>query len=535
VAQEIKTLAQRTAESAKEIENLILKTQESVDLAIRAIEEGSMRVAENMKLSEQADHFMAEVVRRAEVASQNAREIAKDTDAQAAVSAQVSTAADEIAKRSELIRTAMREQEDSSRFVQERAVKMQDLMATVAQAMAEQAESSRRISTAMDQLTSRIQGIRVATDDQTRSSAAVGHATDTIKKKADLVAISAQNVSNTSMSVLHQSLLLRHELKGVKLPEREAAVTLGVVFDNLREERWQRERDFFHTKTAELGMKMEFRVAEGDADKQKAQGEELVNLGVDLMIVVAVDAEAAATIVERAKKAKIPVIAYDRLIKNCDLNLFVSFNAVKIGEIQALTTLEKAKGNRFLILAGSPADVNALMLYRGQMKVLKPKIEQGQVVITDEVWVPDWDPRQAYELTRKAIEKKGPVDAVIASNDGTAGGAIRAVKELITDRKVVVTGMDTELSACQRIIAGSQTMTVYMPIKLQASRALEAALLILRGEEIPGITDFVDNGKAHVPAILLRPTKVDADNLEEVVIKDGFHRREDLPIVASST
>jgi D-xylose transport system substrate-binding protein len=99
---------------------------------------------------------------------------------------------------------------------------------------------------------------------------------------------------------------------------------------------------------------------------------------------------------------------------------------------------------------------------------------------------------------------------------------------LIKDKKVVVTGMDTELSACRRIVEGSQAMTMYMPIKLQAGRAMEAAMLMLKKEEIPGITSFVDNGKMKVPAILLKPIKVDLENLEEVVIKDGFHKTEDV-------
>jgi len=99
---------------------------------------------------------------------------------------------------------------------------------------------------------------------------------------------------------------------------------------------------------------------------------------------------------------------------------------------------------------------------------------------------------------------------------------------LLPDRPVAVTGMDAELAACQRIVAGSQTMTAYMPIKLQATRTMEAALLMLKLEDIPGITDFIDNGAGKVPSILLQPIKVDAENMEEVVIKDGFHRKEQI-------
>ncbi|HUT52202.1 MAG TPA: substrate-binding domain-containing protein [bacterium] len=528
VAQEIKTLANRTSESAKEIEKLILETQESVDKAVRSIEEGTARVGEGMRLAEEADHSLADVLSRAEVAAHNAHDIASNTEAQAAVSEQVFKAVDEVAKRTELIRAAMREQEDASGYVRERAVRTQNLVAQVAQAMSEQAESSRRISSAMERLTSRIQGIRHATEEQAGSSSGVVHAVEAIRKKADLVAISAQNVNNTSMSVLHQSILLRHELKDITLPERQAAVTIGLLFDNLREERWQREEGIFKQKAAELGAALEFRVAGGDSDRQLEQGEELVKKGVDLMIIVAVNAEAAGRIAESSRKAGIPVICYDRLIKNCELDLFVSFDANRIGEVQAETAVQKAPGRNILILAGSPTDTNSHMLHAGQMRVLGPLAQKKQIAIVDDIWVPDWSPEQAYNLTKRVIQTKGPIDAVVASNDGTAGGAIRAVKELIKDKKVVVTGMDTELSACRRIVEGSQAMTMYMPIKLQAGRAMEAAMLMLKKEEIPGITSFVDNGKMKVPAILLKPIKVDLENLEEVVVKDGFHKAEDV-------
>jgi len=528
VAQEIKTLAKRTAESAKEIENLIHETQESVNRAAHAIEEGTSRVNEGMRVSEEADNALGEVLSQAEVAAQNAHGIAQDTDGQAAMSEQVFKAVDEVAKGAEMIRIAMKEQEDSSEFLRGRAVRMQELMSQVTQAMSEQSEASHRISSSMERLTGSIQSIKAATEEQASSSAGIVRAIDTIRKKADLVAIAAQNVSNTSMSVLHQSLLLRHELKGLTLPAALKPYTFGVLFDNLREERWQREKVIFTQRIEELGNRIEMRVAEGSVDRQLAQGQELVSMGVDILIVVAVDAEAGGTVVRRAKDAGIPVICYDRLIKNAIFDLFISFDASKIGELQAQTALEKATGPKFLIIAGSPKDTNAQVLHAGQMKTLKPAVERGQAQIVDDFWAPDWSPEAAYRHTRQIIETKGPVDAVIASNDGTASGAARALRELMPGKRVVLTGMDTELSACRRIVEGTQTMTVYMPIKLQALRATEAALLLLKGEQIPGITDMVDNGASRIPCILLRPIKVDAENLEEVVIHDGFHRKEDV-------
>jgi D-xylose transport system substrate-binding protein len=526
VAQEIKTLALRTSESAKEIENLILDTQESVERAVKAMEDGKVQVAKNMVLSEQADRALAEVLERIEVAARNAHEIATATMQQAETNANVFKAVDEVTRRTDQIRAAMLEQEESSGYVRERALINQDLVDQVAKAMRDQAESSRLISGSMEKLTSSIQNIRLAAEDEGKSSAGIVHSIEAIRKMADLVAISAQNVSNTSMSVLHHSLLLRHELSGIKLPELRARITIGVLLDNVREERWQREHEFFQERIRALGANCEIRVAEGSANRQLALADELIKQGVDLIIAVAVDAEAAAAYVRKARAAGIPVIAYDRLIKNCEFDLFVSFDAIRIGRVQAEYVLQKMTGPKVLIIAGSPTDMNAHFLHQGQMEILKPRHDRREISIVEDLWVPDWDPEQAYRLTRKALEKHGPVDAVVAANDGTAGGVIRAVRELVGDRRVIVTGMDTELAACRRIVKGEQAMTVYMPIKLQASRAIEAALLILKQEAIPGITDYINNGLAKVPAILLKPTRVDAENMDEVVVKDGFHPRD---------
>ncbi len=528
VAQEIKTLAQRTADSAKEIEDLIFGTQESVDEAIRSIEDGVKKAKSNMRLSEEADLALADVLEKVDVAAKNALEIARATEDQASTSRQVFQAVDEVANGSERIRIATREQEESSRFVRERAVANQDLVTHMAQSMSEQADASRRISQAMEQLTGGIESIKFATDEQAKSSAGVLTAIESIRRKADLVAAGAQNVNNTAMSVLNHALLLRHELKGMKLPVLEDLHALGLLFDNMREERWRRERQTFEKRAKELGVNLEIRVADGNHAAQEKQGRELIAKGVDLLIVIPVDGEAAATIAREAKKAKVPVVAYDRLVKNAELDLYVSFNGPQMGRMQALFAVQKAKGSRVLILAGSPTDSNSHNLYKGQMEILAPLVKAGGIKVVDEQWITDWSPEQAYMTTLGVLQSKGPVDAVIAANDGIAGGAIRAINELMPGRPVVVTGMDAELEACRRIVKGSQGMTIFMSVRLQASRAIEAAMLMLREEEIPGVNDSVDNGAGSVPSILLRPIKVDADNMEEVIVNEGFHSREDI-------
>ena len=306
-------------------------------------------------------------------------------------------------------------------------------------------------------------------------------------------------------------------------------IKIGLSMDSLRVERWRKDRDIFIEEAKKLGAEVIVQSADGDERRQNQQAENLITQGVDILVVIPKDSVAAAQIVKSAHEEGIKVIAYDRLIRESNPDLYISFDNEQVGYLQAEYLLrKKPKGNYFL-LGGSPSDNNAQLLRKGQLRALKPAIDKGDIKLVAEGkhWAVNWEPNDALDKTEQVLTQvDNQIDAVVASNDGTAGGVIQALEGQNLAGKVLVSGQDAELAACQRIVKGTQTMTVYKPIRLIAKEAAQAAVALAKGEEIEKAKQKVNNGKVDVPSILLTPIQVDKDNLDEVVIKDGFHARD---------
>ncbi|HEX8707621.1 MAG TPA: substrate-binding domain-containing protein, partial [Pyrinomonadaceae bacterium] len=200
---------------------------------------------------------------------------------------------------------------------------------------------------------------------------------------------------------------------------------------------------------------------------------------------------------------------------------------VKIGELQAKYLLDRvAKGN-YLIIGGSPTDNNAVLLHDGQLNILKPAVDRGDVKIVADQYSKEWLASEALKNTENALtQNNNNIQAVVASNDGTAGGVIQALGPL-AGNPVLVSGQDAELPACQRIVEGKQAMTVYKPIKPLAFSAVESAIKLANGEQVAA-GDKINNGKIDVPSILQEPIAVDKNNMMETVIKDGYHTLEEV-------
>jgi D-xylose transport system substrate-binding protein len=309
----------------------------------------------------------------------------------------------------------------------------------------------------------------------------------------------------------------------------EAKLTIGLSLDTLKEERWQRDRDLFVAECEKQGARVLVQAANNNATLQNSQAENLLTQGVSVLVVVPNNAKTAATIVESAHKSGVPVIAYDRLILDSDLDVYVSFDAVRVGEQQADYLVKRRPKGNYVLIGGSPTDNNAHLVRDGQMNVLKPLVDKGDIKIVTEQWAKDWQPVEALKIMENALTRnQNQVDAVVASNDGTAGGAIQALAEQKLTDKVLVSGQDAELGACQRIVGGTQTMTVYKPIHLLAQKAAEIALTLARKEPLPATSKTLPNGTKDVPAFLIDPLQVDKDNIVATVIKDGWQKLEDV-------
>jgi D-xylose transport system substrate-binding protein len=301
-----------------------------------------------------------------------------------------------------------------------------------------------------------------------------------------------------------------------------------MLMDDIQPERWQRDRDLFVARAKELRAEVLVRVAKGDQALQLQQAEELLKEGVKVLVVIPHDTEQAAAVVEAAKRQNVPVISYDRLIRNADVDLYVSFDNVKVGEMQARYLLDRAPRGNYLLIGGAPTDYNAKLLRQGQMKVLTPAIRRRDVRIVGDPWTKDWLASEAQAHTEAALKRaRNTLVAVVASNDATAGGVVQALEQQGLAGKVLVSGQDAELLAMRRLVAGTQVMTVYKPLTPLARTAARAAVDFADGDKVDG-TSTVDNGRKAVPAMLLDPISVDKDNLEATVIADRFQKREDV-------
>ena len=302
---------------------------------------------------------------------------------------------------------------------------------------------------------------------------------------------------------------------------------IGFSIDDLRLERWTRDRDYFTQAAEKLGAKVYVQSADASEQRQIAQIENLISRGVDVLVIVPYNATVLNNAIREAKKAKIKVLSYDRLILNADVDAYISFDNTTVGELQARSLVQlKPKGNYYL-LGGAPTDNNAKMLREGQLKVLKPLIDKGDIKVVGQQWVKDWSPSEAMSIVENALTANGnKIDAVVASNDATAGGAIQALSAQKLAGKVAVSGQDADLAAVRRVIAGTQSMTVYKPLKEIASNAAQLAVQLVRNEK-PAYNAKLANGFKQVDTVLLKPVLLNKSNVD-LLVKDGFYTQAQL-------
>jgi D-xylose transport system substrate-binding protein len=289
------------------------------------------------------------------------------------------------------------------------------------------------------------------------------------------------------------------------------------------------DRPLFEAKVKELAPDAEilYSNANQDATLQQSQADAALTNGAQVLVLDPVDSASAASIVSKAKAANVPVISYDRLVMNADLDYYISFDNEKVGTLQGQALLDKitADGNAgktIIMINGSPTDNNATLFKKGAHSVL-----DGKVKIGAEYDTPDWSPDKAQTEMDQAITKLGKDGfvAVYCANDGTCGGAIAAMKGAGIDPKTrPSTGQDAELAGIQRILLGEQYMTIYKAIKLEAEAAAKLAVALAKGESVPSDMTLskVNNGSKDVDSILLDPVAVITSNIQATVVSDGF-------------
>ena len=221
-------------------------------------------------------------------------------------------------------------------------------------------------------------------------------------------------------------------------------------------------------------------------------------------------------------------IAYDRLIQGVPISAYVSFDNVEVGRLFGRALTRKVPRGKYLIVNGSVRDTNSYLVNQGLHEILDPYIESGAVSIVDEIWLEQWSGDEATARISEILERTTDIDAISAGNDQLANSAIQLLAERRLAGKVAVVGQDADLLSCQRVVEGLQLMTVYKPISRLATRAAQISVAIARGEA-PEPDRLVENGSnTTIPYFVEMPRAVFKDNMEETIIKDGFHSAEDI-------
>ena len=304
-------------------------------------------------------------------------------------------------------------------------------------------------------------------------------------------------------------------------------IKIGFSMATVKEERWQRDRDAFEAHCKEINVECVITVADNSSDRQANDVDNLLTQGVDVLVIAPQNAIQAASLVDKAKAQKVPVISYDRLIDSDKIDLYISHQVPIIGRKIAEYALQHAPEGNYAMVYGADTDNNAVIMKKEQLDVLKPAIDSGKIKIVADQFIKDWKPELALNFAENALTQNNDnIKAFVVSNDGMAGGVVSALSKK-GKTGIIVTGQDAQLDALQRIAEGKQSMTVYKAIIPLASGAVDAAVKLAKKEPLT-TTPFTNVDGKQVPAILLEVVTVDKDNLMMTVIKDGYAKYEDV-------
>ena len=307
----------------------------------------------------------------------------------------------------------------------------------------------------------------------------------------------------------------------------EEKIQIGMSFDSFVIERWQRDRDVFVSMAKELGAEVNVQNANGDLEEQKKQIDYFIKKDVDAIVIVCADSAGLKEDVEKAKNAGIKVIAYDRLITDADLDLYISFDNEMVGTMMGEALVENgiSQGSNVLMLGGPETDNNVPRVEGG----FKAVMEANQVNILDSIHADGWRAEVAGNYVYDHMDTVAQTQAIMCGNDDLASKVVHALSEKRMAGEILVVGQDADLEACQRIVEGTQVMTVYKPVEKLAQRAAECVIMLVKGEEISGSdVTMIDNGGYQVPYVSLAPISVNEENMNEIIIGSGFHLKEDV-------
>jgi D-xylose transport system substrate-binding protein len=307
------------------------------------------------------------------------------------------------------------------------------------------------------------------------------------------------------------------------------SLKIGFSLGDFSADRWSQEPQYFKAAARELGAKVIFEYAYGDAAKQLGQAAKLITSGIKVLVIFPTHADGWENVVETAHKAGVKVVAYDRMLENADIDYYVSFFNDEIGRQQAKYAVERRPKGNYLLLEGPTSDINSLFVLKGQKEVLKPYTDRGDIKILLEKHLATWNSIDAYNEIQSFLDKnKVSVDAILAANDDLAAGSIMALDMSLGAYDIIITGQDASVGGCQNILDGKQSMTTYGSIRNLATEAANACVKLASGEKITSVNSSISNGNKEIPAILLKTVAVDKNNMKQTVIRDGYVKADQL-------
>ena len=310
--------------------------------------------------------------------------------------------------------------------------------------------------------------------------------------------------------------------------EKSAAnFTIGFSIDTLAIERWRRDCDVFLNTAKDLGADVIVQNAGNSVQEQQKQIGYLINRNVKAIVIVPKQADSLTECIRLAKSKNIPVISYDRLILNADISLYITVDSKAVGTLMAKELLTRNSKGKWFCFYGPQEDYNMSLIKRG----VENQIKGAPVSISLVYYTDGWNYDLSYQKMIELIKEKNLPDVIVAGNDAVANSIIQALGEFYPENNILIGGQDADIAGCQNVVSGKQTVTIYKPINELAQKAAEIACSLAQGksvEEASGTKDVIDNGYGEIPVLWMQPVAVTKRNMDEVIIKSGFHTKDEV-------
>lgn len=307
--------------------------------------------------------------------------------------------------------------------------------------------------------------------------------------------------------------------------QEEDVIKIGLSVDSFVIERWIRDRDVFVSTAKELGAEVNVQDAGGDVEEQINQIEYFIEKGMDVITIIACDCDALSDVVKKAQNAGIKIISYDRILNDTESDLYLSFDNHMVGTLMAESLVEAIpQGGDILMIQGSEEDANVEQVYDGFMEI----IEDSNLEVVYMANCAGWLAEYAVDYVEEALLEYPDVKGIMCGNDDIASQVVKVLSEKQLAGEIAVVGQDGDLAACQRIVEETQYMTAFKDIDDLAREAAAYAVRMAKGDELKEVTEMQNDGTYDIPAVVLSPTAVKKENMEEVIIKGGFHTKEDV-------